>query len=83
MEAEKRSQKTHILNWMQHGYTISSKEARRLCGCERLAARISDLRADGWLIVTEKPRVKGAHYAVYRLLGRVDEEGGLTNDSFK
>ena len=83
MGTEKISQKTHILNWMMHGYTITSKEARKLCGCDRLAARISDLRADGWLIVTEKPHAKGARYAVYRLLGRVDEEGGLTNDSFK
>lgn len=52
MGTEKRSQKTQILNWMQHGYTITPKDAIELCQC-------------------------------YRLLGRVDEEGGLTNDAFK
>lgn len=83
MEAEKKSQKAHILNWMMHGYTITPKDAIELCQCYRLSARIADLRKEGWLIVTEAPRAKGAHYAVYRLLGRVDEEGGLTNDAFK
>lgn len=83
MGAEKISQKTHILNWMMHGYTITPKDAIELCQCYRLSARIADLRKEGWLIVKETPRVKGAHYAVYRLLGREDEEGGLTNDAFK
>lgn len=80
---EKRSQKAEILNWLQHLGTITPKDALELCGCFRLSARIADLRSEGWLIVTEQPRIKGAHYAVYRLLGRIDEEGGITNDSFK
>lgn len=82
MQIEKRSQKAEILNWLQKLGTITPKDAEALCGCMRLAARISDLRADGWLIVTEAPRVKGARYAAYRLLGRV-EEGGPDNDTFK
>lgn len=84
MAENKFSQKTEILKWLQHGYTITPKEAMELCGCYRLSARIADLRADGWLIVTEKPRAKRAKYAVYRLLGRVDEyEGGVNNDTFR
>lgn len=83
MAENKRSQKTEILNFLQRGYTITPKDAIELCECYRLSARIADLRKEGWLIVKETPRVKGAHYAVYRLLGREDEEGGLTNDAFK
>ena len=82
MTTEKRSQKYEILRWLQTCDTISPKDALELCGCFRLSARIKDLREEGWLIVTEKPRIKGAHYAVYRLLGRV-EEGGVNNDTFK
>ena len=62
------SQKTEILNWLRQVGYITPKDAMALCGCMRLAARIADLKADGWLIITEQPRVKGAHYAVYRLL---------------
>ena len=43
-----------------------------------------DLRNEGWLIIKERPRVKGARYAVYRLMGRVDDfEGGVNNDTFR
>ena len=68
MAVEMRSQKTEILNWLRRTGTITPKDAMQLCGCYRLSARIADLRAEGWMIVTEKPRIKGAHYAVYRLI---------------
>lgn len=63
-----RSQKEEILRWLLQIGTITPKEAIALCGCYRLSARIADLRAEGWIITTEKPRIKGAKYAVYRLV---------------
>ena len=68
MAVMKRSQKTEILNWLQQVGKITPKEAIALCGCLRLSARIKDLREEGWYIVTERPPIKGAQYAVYRLL---------------
>lgn len=68
MAVEMRSQKTEILNWLRRTGTITPKDAMQLCGCYRLSARIADLRAEGWMIVTERPRIPGAHYAVYRLI---------------
>lgn len=68
MATEMRTQKAEILNWLQRIGYITPKDAIALCGCYRLAARISELRADGWPIVTEKSRIKGARWAVYRML---------------
>ena len=68
MAVEMRSQKTEILNWLRRTGKITQIEAIDLCKCYRLSARIADLRAEGWLIVTERPRIPGAHYAVYRLI---------------
>ena len=68
MATSMRTQKAEILNWLQRIGYITPKDAIALCGCYRLAARISELRAEGWMIVTEKSRIKGAHWAVYRLL---------------
>lgn len=36
-----------ILEWMQRGNAITSRQAIELFGCTRLAARVSDLRAMG------------------------------------
>lgn len=84
MATERYSQKAEILKWLQAGYTITRKESVALCNCYALPQRIMDLRRDGWLIVKERPRVKGAKYGVYRLLGRIDDyEGGVNNDTFR
>lgn len=85
MQIEKKpSQKALILAYMQKNGTITPNQANSSqCNwCMRLAARVSDLKKDGWLIVKEEPREKGKNYAVYRLLGRV-EEGGPDNDTFR
>ena len=68
MATSMRTQKAEILNWLQRIGYITPKDAIALCGCYRLAARISELRAEGWMIVTEKSRIKGAHRAVHRLI---------------
>lgn len=68
MATEMRTQKAEILNWLRRTGKITQIEAIDLCKCYRLSARISELRAEGWMIVTEKSRIKGAHWAVYRLI---------------
>lgn len=78
----KPTHKEIILAHMQAHGTITKAEAWDNYRFGDTTQRVKDLRADGWLIVSEKPRQKGKNYAVYRLLGRV-EEGGPDNDTFK
>ena len=61
-----------ILFWLKEKGSINAKEARSLCQCERLAARINDLRRKGIPIKTETKYYKNkqgypVRYAVYRL----------------
>lgn len=64
----KISQTQTILNHLEEGKPITTKTARKLCKCERLAARISDLRAKGYEIETiMKPARNGSWYAEYWL----------------
>lgn len=78
----KPTHKEIILAHMKEFGTITKAEGWDLYHFGDTTQRIKDLRADGWLIVSESPRIKGKNYAVYRLLGRV-EEGGPDNDTFK
>ena len=50
---DKQSQCTMILVYMKEKGSITAKEALKLCGCMRLAARISDLRKKGIPIRSE------------------------------
>ena len=66
------SQCKMILFWLKEKGSINAKEARSLCQCERLAARINDLRKLGIPIKTETKTYINKHgypvrYAVYRL----------------
>ena len=66
------SQCKMILLYLKERGSITSKEARSLCQCERLAARISDLRKMGIPIKTDTKTYINKHgypvrYAVYRL----------------
>ena len=66
----KQSKKDLILAYLRKYGTITPDEARIFCRkCERLAARISELRADGHNIVTEYKDKDGnpVNYAIYRL----------------
>jgi hypothetical protein len=62
-----------ILNYLQQHESITPREADRLCGCMRLAARIADLKDRGHRITSEmvtKLDEEGnfkCRYAVYRL----------------
>ncbi|MFK5283594.1 helix-turn-helix domain-containing protein, partial [Lacticaseibacillus paracasei] len=60
-----KSQCSIILAHLQSGQAITTKIARQICKCERLAARIKDLRNKGYNIMTTiiyKGRVKYASY---------------------
>lgn len=70
MKTETQADK--ILRYMDaHKDGITALDALDLCGCMRLAARIADLRARGFVI--ESRPVKGANYCKYVL---VKEERG-------
>lgn len=61
-----------ILFYLKERGSITAKEARSLCQCERLAARINDLRKLGIPIKTETKTYINKNgypvrYAVYRL----------------
>lgn len=66
------SQCKMILAYLKEKGSITTKEARQVCQCERLAARINDLRRKGIPIKTETKTYLNKHgypvrYAVYRL----------------
>jgi len=46
---------------------VTQQDAIRFCQCYRLAARISDLRADGHVIVTQYETRGDRRFARYRL----------------
>ena len=52
----KASQKDKILRWLLMGKGVTPLQALRLWGCNRLAARIWELRDDGYNIIS-KPKV--------------------------
>ena len=67
----KTSKKELILDYLRKHGSITPDEARIYCRkCERLAARISELRADGHNIVTDNKDSNGnsVNYAIYRLI---------------
>lgn len=70
---DKDSQCKIILVWLKEKGSITTKTARELCACERLAARINDLRKAGIPIRTEmntyisRKSGRPVRYAVYRL----------------
>lgn len=69
-----KSQKQLVLEYLQKHGTITPDEAQAHCKrCHRLAARISELRADGHNIVTDNKNADGntVNYAIYRLEGAV------------
>ena len=68
----KESQCFIILCHLKSHGSITTKEAREICQCERLAARIADLKRLGYPIKTEMRTYINKHghpvrYAEYRL----------------
>lgn len=69
----KKSQKQLILEYLQAHGSITADEAQASCKrCHRLAARISELRAEGHNIITDNKLADGVivNYAIYRLEGK-------------
>lgn len=48
-----KSQTDKILEWMLSGHSITPLDALNLFGCNRLAARISDIKSRGYLVYSE------------------------------
>ena len=55
-----------VLSHLRKG-TITSMEAIRSYGITRLAARVADLRREGWKISTKTIKSNGKSFAEYRL----------------
>ena len=51
------SQKKEILHYLENGHALTSREATIKFGCTRLAARIAEIKEDGYFIDTEMVRV--------------------------
>ena len=56
-KSRKKSQKESILEYMADGNSITQLDALSLFGCARLAARIGDLRKDGYPIRSKMVKV--------------------------
>ncbi len=67
MSNETESQCDQILGALEKGETLTAIIARDLCGCERLAARIKNLRDRGWPILTTMRKNKTKRWAEYTL----------------
>ena len=50
---EARSQTDRILEYMLEGHAITPLEALNRFGCSRLAARVADIKAKGYLVYAE------------------------------
>ena len=65
------SQRDAILAALQRGQTITALLALQLFGCLRLAARINDLREEGFQITTSFSKgLGGKRYAYYSMEAR-------------
>ena len=62
-----KPQSRDVLTLLERG-PVTQQDAIREVACYRLAARISDLRAEGYPIVAESVTQNGARFARYRLV---------------
>ena len=61
------SQNALIKGWLLNGHSLTTLDALTLFGCFRLSARISNLREEGYDIVTEMVEVNDKRIAKYYL----------------
>ena len=71
------SQTEALLRDLKAGHEVTALDALRRYQCFRLAARVGDLRAQGWDIQTETRLVNGKRIAVYTLPQRAKQESWL------
>ena len=67
MTNTRKSAKTRMLNYLKSGYDITTDQARSRFGIENVAARVYDLREDGYPIYTNRKNINGERALVYRL----------------
>jgi len=63
------SQKAQILDALKRGEGITAVDALKRYGCFRLAARMHDLKMDGWPIVTHNVEVSSGKIVAKYWLG--------------
>lgn len=63
----KSSQRFKILNYLKEGNTLTALEALHLFRCNRLAARILELKKAGYEIKSKRINRAGIHYSQYSL----------------
>ena len=61
------SQTALIKGWLLNGRSITQMDALNMFGCFRLAARIANIREEGFDIVTDMITVNDKRVANYRL----------------
>ena len=62
------TQTEQIVNALEAGEGITAIDALERWGCFRLAARIGELRQEGYNIITKTIKRNGKQYAEYRLI---------------
>ncbi len=62
----KKTQQKQVIAFIRRRGSITALDAMRF-GCLRLAARISDLKAEGYQIASKLETKRGKTYARYRL----------------
>jgi hypothetical protein len=56
-----------MLNFLANGRDITTNQARQAFGIQNVAARVYDLREDGYPIYTNRKNINGHTVNVYRL----------------
>jgi len=62
-----KPQTKKVLGWLQAGNTLTSQQARKLFGIDRLAARIGEIRDADYSVVTTMIRVRKSSVGRYSI----------------
>lgn len=63
----KMNAQTRMLNYLRSGYDITTKQAQSRFGISNVAARVYDLREEGYPVYTNRKNINGEKVHVYRL----------------
>lgn len=56
-----KSQRNQILNYLESGQSLTSREAQDLFGCDRLSARVHELIGLGYKVESRRKQVPTRH----------------------
>ena len=62
-----QSQTKQIIEHLEQHQSITAMDALNLFGCLRLAARVSDIRKEGYNVLSQRVVRNGKHVACYSL----------------